>query len=325
MQNPIRIELPTIFEMKTVNAYLFLEPEPILIDCGENTDKTWQVLEENLAKHNLKIADIKKVYITHAHVDHIGMAGRIAEYSQAEIWIADYAKEWVFNFEVMDRRTMEITKNDITFVDFPKDSPIAKMLDYSFSAFLKYWSKIPQNAIHIFNIGDKLNFGNQDWEVIHAPGHCIHQVCFYQKDTKALLSADMLLSITPSPITDISLEPPYKREKSLLQLIESFHKFKAMDIDMVYPGHYEPFNNHKELITNQLERIEKRKTQCLELIQSGQTSFYELLQVMYEPKWMVVGFAMLIGYLDLLQDEGLIELREIKGKVGFYAIESIRV
>jgi len=74
MTEPIRIELPTIYGMKSVNAYLFLDPEPTLIDCGEKTDASWKALQSALAVYNLAVKDIKKVIITHAHVDHIGEA-----------------------------------------------------------------------------------------------------------------------------------------------------------------------------------------------------------------------------------------------------------
>ena len=84
MTEPIRIELPTMYGMKSVNAYLFLTPELTLIDCGEKTDASWDALQTALAKHGLAIKDIKRVIITHAHVDHIGMAHKISEESGAK-------------------------------------------------------------------------------------------------------------------------------------------------------------------------------------------------------------------------------------------------
>ena len=56
---PIRIELPTPFAVGPVNAYLFTEPEPILVDTGVDSDESWQVLEYELARHNLAISDLR--------------------------------------------------------------------------------------------------------------------------------------------------------------------------------------------------------------------------------------------------------------------------
>jgi len=106
MQAPIRIELPTIYGMKTVNAYLFLDPVPTLIDCGEKTSASWDALVAALKKYGLQIKDIERVIITHAHVDHIGMAGKIAAHSKAQIWVNEYCYTWATDKEEMWARRM---------------------------------------------------------------------------------------------------------------------------------------------------------------------------------------------------------------------------
>ena len=106
---PIKIELPTIFEGMTVNAWLFKSPEPTLIDCGEKTDKLWDALINGLKINGLGIRDLKKVIITHAHLDHIGMAKKITDHSDATIWVSEYVYDWATDLKTMlDRRTAAI-------------------------------------------------------------------------------------------------------------------------------------------------------------------------------------------------------------------------
>jgi len=87
INQPIHIPLPTSFPIGPANAYLFTGPEPTLIDCGIDSDESWQALVDALAQHGLTVADLQRVIVTHAHVDHMGMAGRIVANSQAKLWI----------------------------------------------------------------------------------------------------------------------------------------------------------------------------------------------------------------------------------------------
>lgn len=77
MKEPIRIALPTLHHSLMVNTYLFLDPEPVLVDCGLNTPESWIGLNSALNKHGISLKDLKKIIITHAHIDHMGLAGRI--------------------------------------------------------------------------------------------------------------------------------------------------------------------------------------------------------------------------------------------------------
>ena len=62
---------------------------------------------------NLRVKDLKKVIITHAHVDHIGMAGKIAEESNAEIWVNDYTYNWAINTKEMWHQRMKMMQKHI--------------------------------------------------------------------------------------------------------------------------------------------------------------------------------------------------------------------
>ncbi len=315
--SPIRIELPSVFGMKTVNSYLYLEPEPTLIDCGENTMVSWNTLQAGLAEHQLEVADIQKIIITHAHVDHIGMAGKISEYSGATVWISEYLREWVIHSEEMQKVRFDTI---IGTLEERGNSPLIERFRNYFNQFDSIWSVIPSNKIAVFPMEGELEFGGQTWQIIYAPGHCINQTCFYQAESKQLFSADMLLRITPTPVIDIGLERPYKRHKSIFQLLESYQKFAVMDIEVVYPGHYEIFYETEKLIERQLRRIEERKLECLKWIQEGVSDFFVLLLKLYGRQISMPATAMLVGYLDLLEAENRIVVLKTDNGLRYYAV-----
>ncbi len=318
---PVRIELPTRYGMKTVNAYLFVKPEPVLVDCGEKTPATWKALQSALAKYDLAIKDIKKVIITHAHVDHMGMAGKIAKESHAEIWVNDYSYDWATNLEEMWQRRIALMKK-LMRKDIPPNGQgmaLKKMMISFMEAVTTTWDTIPKNQLRRFAIDDQLNLGGLDWEVIYAPGHSNTQTCFYQPAKKWLIAADMLLRITPTPVMDVSIADPTKRENSLFIMLQSFQKMADLEIEKVFPGHYEPFGNHRQLIQFQTDRIQMRKEETFSLIQNGKNRFFELFNIMYQNRMNMPGMSMLRGYLDLLFEEDRIEIKEMANYNAYYS------
>jgi glyoxylase-like metal-dependent hydrolase (beta-lactamase superfamily II) len=318
---PIRIELPTIYGMQTVNSFLFKEPEPILIDCGENTEESWQALTKGLADNGLTIADIKKVYITHTHTDHVGMAGRIAKESGAEIWVSEKSHDYVLNPASYNKTIRKLTIDTTVKLwgEVTPDSPLIKFAA-SMGKNKDTWVDIPQELIKVYKVGDYLNFGNENWKVIFMPGHSNTQTIYLQEETKKMLSADMLLSVTPTPFYELSGGLTGERIKGLPIMLQSYKTLNNLDFSVAFPGHYETITNPKEIISNQLAHIHKRKLQCLEFIKNGINNYQDLYPAMYN-RFTFPAITMLVGYLDLLVEEEKIHWHEDEKSIRFEAVK----
>ncbi len=317
---PIRIELPTIYGMKTVNSFLFKEPEPILIDCGENTPESWDALTKGLADNGLTIADIKKVYVTHTHTDHVGMAGRIAKEGGAEIWVSEKSIDYVLNPESYNKgiRKLTIDTTSKLWGDVSADSPLTKFAA-SMSKHKDAWVNIPEHLIKIYNIDDKLNFGNENWKVIFMPGHSNTQTIYLQEETKKILSADMLLNVTPTPFYELTGGLTGDRIKGLPIMLQSYEALNNIDFSIAYPGHYETIENPKEIIKQQVAHIHSRKLQCFDFIKNGTNNYRELYALMYN-RFTFTAITMLVGYLDLLVEEEKIHWMEDENSIRFEAV-----
>ncbi len=321
MNAPIRIDLPTMFGMKSVNSYLFTGPEVTIVDCGEDTNANYQALEEGLRQQGLKVADIKRIVITHSHIDHIGMANRIVEASGARVYVPEYAYDWAVNLdEVRDERLNVIMDTLIEF-GVTAESQMYKTFEMVFKGFGKNWTALPKEKVEAFPMNGTIELGGVNWEVIHVPGHCINQVSFYQPESRDYISADALIKITPTPVIDPQIDAPHKRNKGLQTMIKTLQKIGEMDIDWVHPGHYESFQNHKELVDHQLNRIQMRKNECYEWIGKGVNGIEALLKKMYGKRFPTVAFPMMVGYLDLLMDEG--RINRVGGENGHVYFEQI--
>lgn len=310
MKKIVRIELPTSYEMGTVNCFLIKGECPTLVDCGEDNDQAWFALQEGLKKEKLQVSDIERLVITHAHVDHIGMAQRIAQESGCEVWVSDRVLPWAKDVKQMWQYRSDIMRQSIgVFLPSEVSQGISVMFDNMSDSILKQWKNIDESYLNVFHHAEgAVEIGGEAFKVVYAPGHSTTQSCFFSEDTGQLLSADMLLRMTPTPVMDVDPGENTKRAKGIIDLLNSYERFRSMDITMVYPGHYDIFEDYKEKIDAQVSRIHKRKEDCFELINNGTNDLMSIFQSMYKGRWHLPAFNMTFAYIDLLEYEGRIRL-----------------
>ena len=320
---PIRIELPFDDAAGSVNAYLFTEPEPVLVDTGLKSEASWTMLQAGLAAASLSVADLARVVITHPHVDHFGQVGMIAAYSDAEIWIADLGLSWLLDFRAQWQERLDYYRDALMRPLGLAEETISAITGYMIQ-LERACDPVPAERVVTFPVEGTLTLGSLSWQVMHTPGHASMQTCFYQPETRQFLSADMLLPKAPTPMVERPADGA-RREPSLPQFLHSLDRVEALDIEVVYPGHGAPFGNHRQVIQQQRRRILARTAACLQLIEAGHDTAAEILNEMYGTypiQYRFVGLWMLIGYLDLLKADGLVEERMIDGVWRYYPVNS---
>lgn len=312
---PKRIELPTGLGVGPVNAYLFTHPEVVLVDAGIKTEECWAALVDGLAVHGVSPTDIARVVITHPHVDHYGLAARITNESDAMVWIADLGAPWILADAGMWRQRLSYYRDDfLSHIGLPDDLVEGALA--GMQALEKRADPVPAERMVTFRANGVLQMGGSAWQVLHTPGHASMQTVFYQPETRQLLSADMLLAITPTPVVEQPPPGATGRIPALPQFMRSLAMLDELAIDHVYPGHGRPFGDHRRVIRRQRDRIRQRKGECLEYVRQGQSTIPELLESMYAhqpPGSRTVGLWMLVGYLDLLVDDNLVRQNEVDG------------
>jgi glyoxylase-like metal-dependent hydrolase (beta-lactamase superfamily II) len=311
---PRRIELETGLDVGTVNAYFFPTPEPVLVDTGIKSAQGYQTIVNTLAEYELTIADLSRVVITHPHVDHCGLAGRIVAESDATVWIYEAGQPWLVDFpRLWAERTGFYRDHFLRKLGLPA---LAEQLIVGYMTHIvQQTDSVPGERLVSFGLDASLTMGGLAWQVLHTPGHASMMTCFYQPETRQFLSADMLLPKTPTPVVEQPL-PGQSRTPSLPVYLDSLAMVEQLDIEWVYPGHGDPFTNHRQLIAHQRGRIHQRKQQCLELIGMGTNTVAAIVDTMYAdypPQMRFTALWMVVGYLDLLKQEGGVVEQEIEG------------
>lgn len=314
---PIRIELPFLPSEGAVNVYLFRDPEPVLIDAGFHSATAWESLQAALAEQKLAVTDLKRVIITHPHVDHYGLAARIARESKAEVWMGNVGVQWLHHFpELWQQRIAYYREVFLPGLGLPEAGQL--FLGWMEQS-LDRWEPIPAERIVSFPVAQPLALGGLDWQPLHLTGHDSHLTCFYQAQTRQLLSADMLMIPTATPV--VETPPPGElRRPALPAFLQSLDQLAQLDVDIVYPGHGVPFPNHRQVIASQQARIHERKEECWQQVTAGIDTVAAIFARMYGVRAQNVGMAglwMVVGYLDLLEAEGRVTV-ETKDRVWHY-------
>lgn len=320
MRSPIRLELPTPYSVGPVNSYLLLGDRPALVDCGMRTDKSLTALENELAAHGLTVGDIGQVVITHAHVDHMGAIGWIADNSDATIWVNEYCypfavdleNRWqervLFTNEVLERTGMPEKKRDV--------------LKRYFGTMTAMWDAVSAERVRQFAVDEMILIGDRPWQSIYLPGHASMQTGFYQPDEQWLFSADCLLPISPIPVIERDPLNLAERSRGLRVHLQSLERLSALEVSGTYPGHGKRIDDHRRLIAAQLARIEQRKEACFGLLRDGKRLAWEVSDVMYAhypQAAKYTGLCMVLGYLDLLSAENRIT-RHLEGGEWIYEL-----
>jgi glyoxylase-like metal-dependent hydrolase (beta-lactamase superfamily II) len=93
-----RIAVPIgVNNIESVNVYAIADADRItLVDCGIWRPEPDQIedgnLERGLNAAGYALRDVSRIIVTHAHIDHYGMAGRLLELTGAELWM--HAMTW---------------------------------------------------------------------------------------------------------------------------------------------------------------------------------------------------------------------------------------
>ena len=80
-----RIVVPTPFPVGPINVYVIDDDPLTLVDIGPVDADARAVLEAGLAQIGYAVGDLRRIFVSHQHVDHWGLAAELADRSAAEV------------------------------------------------------------------------------------------------------------------------------------------------------------------------------------------------------------------------------------------------
>lgn len=182
------------------NIYVITGKKSTIIDTGTGL---YQDTVTTKIKEIIDPTSLHQIILTHEHYDHCGGVKNI----------------------------YELTNGNAIIIAHPQAAAKIENGESMFAAMLG--GTMPKISVDKrVNGGDRLNVGNEQFTVLHTPGHTPGCICLYNEKQKILVSGDTVFANGSFGRTDL----PGGNRKDLKKSIQ---RLTSVDIHALYPGHEE--------------------------------------------------------------------------------------
>jgi len=185
------------------NMYLVVEDNEILnlIDTGTGLNVISTI---NEIKNQFKVEKLKRIVLTHCHIDHSGGLNRLTKKFTPEV------------------------------VVYEEEAPYIEMGDTIVTVSSFFGIEFPQTKVDTYLENKSiLDIGDFRFTVYNMPGHTHGSVVFYDPKKKILISGDVVFPESSFGRTDFPTG-------NGIELVESLKKISELDVEILLAGHMSP-------------------------------------------------------------------------------------
>lgn len=313
----IPLRVPTPFYVGDVNVYLIKEEPLTLIDAGPKTEAAYKTLREQLRRNGVDFADIERIFLTHAHEDHCGLARAVRdEARRAEIFVHGWETGHLFG-----RLAREENKKIMLRAGVPADVFAEMHALYAEISLLT--DALSEGDFQELKDEQELEFSSGVLKVLHTPGHTPGSCSFIREANRTLICGDCVLKrITPNPIVSPDPVNPEQKFKSLAEYLVSLAKIRSYSPTLLYGGHGEPISDFEEIFNRYVRAIDERQKDVISLVSKNGETAFEIARKLFPDaitgdvhRFLAISEA--IAHLDYAASENKIAV-EIKDGVEYY-------
>ena len=267
-----RLELPLPFALRSVNAYVIEGDGLGVVDCGLHTQHGETALVDGLAELGFRTRDVRDVFVTHLHPDHIGMAGFL-EAAGARVHMhapeAESARRLWFGGRA---------RVDDAVAWFRRHGMPETVLEGMAQAWLGAGERVDRIArIDEVADGAELRVAGRAFRLIWTPGHTDHHAVLYDERERVLVACDHVLpKITPN----IGLYPS-GRDDPLADFLRSLERVAKLDVSRVLPAHGAPFDDLRGRVDAIVAHHRARLDAVREIVASGAKDSYAVARSLF--------------------------------------------
>ena len=270
----LQLLLPKIY-LEHVNAYLVRgDNECLLVDTGWDMMEVFDSLKGQLGEIGVALKDISRLVTTHVHPDHYGLVGRLKQLSGAKLAMHLVERDVIeLRYINTDNLLQQISRwlqaNGV---------PASELSQLQTSVGMV---KLAEPALPdvILRGGETISISPFNFEVLWMPGHAPGHICLYDSTKKVLISGDHIL---PTISTHVGLHPQSSRNP-MDDYLKSINALRHLDVNLILPGHENPFTGLKERVEELTRHHEQRSLGILEKITAEVKTGY---QIATEIVWM---------------------------------------
>lgn len=299
-----QIQLPLPFPLKIVNCYALREDNGwTIIDTGIHYppgEAAWQAAFTAL---EFTPADIQRIILTHAHPDHFGMAGWLAQTNRLSVLLAPEEERFAQQVWYHGPDNEDVSTEFFRLHGMPAD--LAEALRVSMVENRSMTTPWP--ATTILQPGSMLTIGRRTFQAIATPGHSVQHLAFYCADEQLMLCGDTVLTkITPN----VSRWPDGLRNP-LADFLTTLDMLGTLEVKLALPGHGPLISNFAQRL-GELRQHHVERLAAIEAAVGEGASAFEVCTVIFptstlSPHQLRFAIAETLAHLEYLAEVGRIE------------------
>ena len=200
--------------MPDSHAYVLGKPSSqnlSLIDAGLTSKGSYKI--QSIQKAGIDLSAIKRIIMTHTHLDHIGcLAEILKQIPSAELWVH------CLEADLLEQGDERAVYGMDMFRGVCQEQFNLKPGAFKFQVNRKLQGE------------EILDLGDAEWEVIHIPGHSMGSIGLYHRPMQILIPGDVVYADHAIGRFDLYGADASELKKSLLRLAK-------LEVDILLPGH----------------------------------------------------------------------------------------
>ncbi len=278
------------FNPDSINTYLVQDNSGyVIIDTGWDSPESVESLERQLAEIKIGLSDIKRVILTHCHIDHLGLMSKLKRSYQAKIYLHQNELDLIkIRFSGGDN-FLPLTDKFLQSHGVPETELSPPEIPIPVTTELV--STQPDVLLHG---GEEIRVGEYNLRVINTPGHTPGHIALYEPHKKFLFSGDVLL---PTIATNAAIHVQHMKNP-LQQYLNSLSTLKELDIDLILPGHEYVFSGHRQRIEELLNHHQEKAQEIRRAFTDPQPkTAYDVSKILsWSPKTQTIMWNNLSGW-----------------------------